>query len=137
MPSMPGMRTSVTTQPASRLASSFRKACAGSKSRTLKPAEPSRKSSESRIAGSSSMTSTLALGGIGHLLGGRNGQREAEGRTTGPVGFGPHPAAVGFDDGAADRKTDAHAGLLRREKWLEQVRERIACEAWSGVGNGN
>src|SRR4051812_21084160 len=132
-PSIPGMRTSVSTQPGSRFASSSRKTCAESKTRTSKPAEPSRKSSESRIAGSSSMTYTLP--GIGQILGMRRGQRETERRAAGLIGLGPHPSAVRLDDGAAEGKPDAHAGFLGGEKRLEQVRERISRETGPGVGN--
>ena len=56
IPSIPGIRTSERTQPKVRPGRASRKACASSNSVTPKPAESSRKFSESRIAASSSMT---------------------------------------------------------------------------------
>src|SRR6266513_2315867 len=133
MPSIPGIRMSVSTQPTSMPGSSFRKLCAESKSRTLNPAEPSRKSSESRIAESSSMTQTLPLCAMTQILGRCCRQAEAKRRAARVVCLGPHPAAVSFDDGTADREADAHAILFRCEERLKQVRVNLSAKPVSGI----
>ena len=49
---------------------------------------------------------------------------------------GPQPAAVRFDDRAADRQPHAHAGRLGREEGIEQPVQVVRVDANAGVVDG-
>src|SRR5437660_7932816 len=87
---------------------------------------------ERRTAASSSTrcTSRSPESVIGHL-GYR--QCEPENRAAFRVRFEPDAAAVRFDDRAADRKADSHAGLLGRDERLEKLRRQCVADTGTGV----
>ena len=106
-PSIPGMRTSVTTQPSLTSGRTFRKATADSWTRTARPAVLSRKASDWRTSASSSMTWTTPSAAMLGLLYRGGAQCEPEDRAAARPVVDPDLAAVRLDDGAADRKSPA------------------------------
>src|SRR3712207_5338643 len=121
MPSMPGMRTSVTMHPVAASFMASRKAEADSCSRTGRPSEASRKESDWRTARSSSTTCTTCSFGICQLLLIDVAQGEPEHGSAALLRLNPDLAAVRFDDRAADRQPDPHTVLLGGDKGLEEL----------------
>src|SRR6185312_17179462 len=67
----------------------------------------------------------------------RGRQGEAENGAASSIRLRPDPAAVGLDDGSADRKTDAHARGLRGHERLKQPRLYFWCETAAGIGDAD
>src|SRR6218665_2909770 len=119
-PLMPGIRMSETTQSGTVVRTWSRNAAAVPCARALKPLTSSRKARESRMAGSSSMISTVGLSFMSRdLL--CKGQSKLEPRAALGYRLGPDAAAMGLDDCAADRESDAHAVRLGADEGLEQA----------------
>src|SRR5262249_61554966 len=79
-----------------------------------------------RPASSSSMTWTMDLsGGIAEILPARGPYGEPKDRSAGGIGLHRDLAAVGLDNGAADRQADTHAVALVGEEGLEELREQF------------
>src|SRR5262245_37840678 len=113
-----------------------RKAVAEAKLSTRNPCERSKRSVERRTEASSSTTKTVGAFSLMLLRAvERDGQRvlgiscptnlrrrqcEREGRAGSRVRFRPHPAAVGLDDRAPDRKPHPHSVCLRCVEGLEE-----------------
>src|SRR5208282_2753979 len=135
-PSIPGMRMSVTTQETAMPARALRNAPAESKVLTAWPAAPSRNDRDSRAASSSSTIWIGGLSGIDRAFS-RCGKREAEGRAPSRVRLRPDFSAMRFDNGAADRQTDAHAVRLRCDERLEQLGGDFLGYARPRIGHGN
>src|SRR5215813_10390757 len=120
-PSMPGMRTSVTTQAGFCSRQRDKASSAEANDSTAKPADSKSIVSESRTASSSSTTYTaFSFGGFGIDIVGQR-QREGEGDTPAGVWRGLETTAVGVDDRAADRQAETHALFLGRDERLEQL----------------
>src|SRR2546430_9625604 len=60
-------------------------------------------------------------------------QAEEEDRSARRVFHRPQLSAVGFDDRAGDRESDAHPLGLRRVEWLQHVLGRLRVESLAGV----
>src|SRR3954452_18878611 len=67
----------------------------------------------------------------------RSRQREAKGRSARRIDLSPHTADMGFDDRAADRQADAHAGLFGRKESLKEILLDVLLEPASSSGNHN
>src|SRR5690606_37561887 len=100
------------------------------------PALSSRKTSESRIAASSSMT-WITASVMCCLLGTCSFQGEAEGRTAARRFLRGNTSAMGFDDGARDGQAHAHALRLGGDERLEQLIGDVAADAGAGIGDGD
>src|SRR6266516_561111 len=138
IPLSSGILTSVMMQPVRTVDATSRNATADSYVRTSIPADPSWKASAWRTASSSSMTWTMDLSdGIAEILPGRGPQREAKDRSPHGIGLHHDLAAVGFDNGAADRQTDTHAGALVGDKGLEQLRHQFLRDPGAGVSHAD
>ncbi len=68
---------------------------------------------------------------------GRGPQREAKDRSPHGIGLHHDLAAVGFDNGAADRQTDTHAVALVGDKGLEQLRHQLRRDSGPGIGHAD
>src|SRR5262252_9895574 len=102
------------------------------------PADPSWKASAWRTASSSSMTWTMDLsGGIAEILPGGGPYREPKDRSAGGIGLHRDLAAVGLDNGAADRQADTHAVALVGDEGLEELRDQFLRDPGPGVGHAD
>ena len=115
--------------------SASRKICAESNSVTLKSAEPSRKFSESRIAAIVVDDIDLPLPHRSLSLVDPAGRVKRNVAPPAAFAFGPHPAAMGFNDRPADRKADTHAGVLGRKERLKQIGIDVVVESRAGIGH--
>ena len=64
-------------------------------------------------------------------------QGEVEDRAARGVGGRPQPPAMGFDDRAADRKSEAQSVRLRRVEGLEEIRLDSRRKPWTRVAYGD
>src|SRR4051794_11645489 len=108
---------SVTRQPSTGSGRAARKAVAESYRRAVKPLTSRTKAREWRMASSSSTTWTIGLDGMVLLRAGE-GEGEGEGRAAARVRLRPDAAAMGVDDGPADRQAHAQAGVLAADERL-------------------
>src|SRR5262245_66675965 len=86
------------------------------------------------MASSSSMTWTTPLSdGIADILLGHGAQREEEDRPAYWVGLDTNLPAMGLEDGAGDRQSDAHAVALVGDEWLKQLRRYFRWDPCAAV----
>src|SRR5687768_7877691 len=117
--------------------SAARNATADSHVCTSRPATSKMKASESRTAGSSSMTWTVPSSAMLASLPVDRGQCEAERRAAVAVRFRPKPSAMGFDDGAGNRQADSHAAALGGDEGLKQLVGNGGADAGARVGHAD
>src|SRR5262249_60753163 len=81
------------------------------------------------------MRGTMASLGINQILLIHRAQREAKDGAAAGIGLGADPAAMRLDDGARDRKADAHTVRLAGDERLKQLRRNILGYARTGIGD--
>src|SRR6516225_8943389 len=138
IPLSSGIRMSVMMQPVWIVGATSRNATADSYVRTSIPAEPSWNASAWRTASSSSITWTMDLsGGIAEILPVRGLYSEPKDRSASGIGLYRHLAAVGLDNGAADRQADTHAVALVGDEGLEELRHQFRRDSRAGVDHAD
>src|ERR1700739_3525838 len=82
---------------------------------------------------------TRSLSGSGLLFGLliRNRQRELKDGSLGPIGLGPEPSSVTFDNRTADRQPHAKALRLSRIKRVEKTIKTLRIQPWARISHGN